>query len=146
MASAAGAGKILLIDGNDQDRLYFTERLATEYFVFPASNGQTGLDCFYANSIDCVILELDLPDMSGFEVLVRLVPVVRRPAVPVIVLTRLTNPMLIDLAFKNGAQAGFFKAHTSGDVLGAAVRKAMAAVPRSEKEERHREERIDLST
>lgn len=135
--------KVLLIDGHDKDREYYADRLATEHFIFLTGNGQTGLDCFYANRIDCVILELDLPDVSGFEILLNLVPVADRPTIPVIVLTRLSNPVLIDLALKNGAQAGFYKGHTSGDTLGLAVRKAMAAFPRSGKEAETQRERVD---
>jgi PleD family two-component response regulator len=127
--------KVLFIDGNDRDRAYFGERLAAEHVVIYAANGQNGLDCFFSICIDCVILEIDLPDMSGFEVLVKLVPIARRPIVPVIVLTRLTNNMLLDLALDNGAQAAFRKSHTSGDVLGLAVRRVIAAFARSETEE-----------
>ncbi|WP_370467978.1 response regulator [Nitrospira sp. KM1] len=86
--------------------------------------------------MDCVVLELDLPDMSGFEVLVELVPVARHPTVPVIVLTRLPNRMLTELAVKNGAQAGLHKPTTTGDQLREAVFNAIAAVPRDDKEDR----------
>ena len=38
--------------------------------------------------------DFDLPDMSGFEVLIKLVPFVRFPDLPVVVLTRFTEPRL----------------------------------------------------
>ncbi|BCA53464.1 hypothetical protein W02_06040 [Nitrospira sp. KM1] len=127
---------VLIIDGILNDREYYADRLVPEYFLYMAGRGKAGLECFYAHRIDCVVLELDLPDMSGFEVLVELVPVARRPTVPVIVLTRLQNVMLTELAVKNGAQAGLHKAATSGDQLREAVFKAIAAVPYATKEQK----------
>jgi hypothetical protein len=46
----------------------------------------------------------------------------------VIVLTRLANPFLLQLAVKNGAQAAFHKPLASGDILDRAILKAIATV------------------
>src|SRR5690349_8990008 len=85
---------ILLIDGNDQDREYYAQRLlasSPDYDVVQASTGQSGLDLCARQPIDCVIVEIDLPDMSGFEILAKLVPRVRHPEIAVIVLTQLPS-------------------------------------------------------
>ena len=68
-----------------------------------------GLPCTDSRTIDCVLLELDLPDRSGFEVLVDLVPLVKTPEVAVIVLTSLTQSGLHELARKNGGMGLFGK-------------------------------------
>lgn len=81
------------------------------------NEGRTGLDLCARQPIDCVVLEIDLPDMSGFEVLARLIPRVYHPEIAVIVITWLTNEFLLDLAIRNGAQAAFLKPMTSGDIL-----------------------------
>jgi len=68
---------ILFIDGYSEDRDYYVQRLKTsslEYVIYEAATGQTGLDLYRFHPTDCVILELELPDMSGFDVLSRLVP------------------------------------------------------------------------
>ena len=107
---------VLLIDGNHPDREYYTQRLqesSLDYDVVQAATGQSGLDLYARQPIDCVILEIDLPDMSGFEVLARLVPRVRHPEIAVIILTGLPNQFLLDLALKNGAQAAFCKTMTA---------------------------------
>ena len=68
---------ILLIDGNDKDREYYAHRLklsSPDFDVFQAETGQAGLDLYTRQPIDCVVLAIDLPDMSGFEVLSYLVP------------------------------------------------------------------------
>ena len=88
--------------------------------------------------MDCVVLELTLPDSSAFGVLVSLVPLVRRPNVPVIVLTRLPDAGLWELARKNGAYACFLKQHTTGEDLDNAIQRAVAFVGLIPKENRYR--------
>jgi PleD family two-component response regulator len=122
---------VLLIDGNHKDRDYYAQRLhvsSPDYDVVQVATGQSGLDLCARQPIDCVILEIDLPDMSGFEVLAKLVPRARHPEIAVIVLTRLPNQFLLELAIKNGAQAAFCKPMTSGDILDKTVLKAISTV------------------
>ena len=123
--------RILLIDGNDEDRNYYAHRLQVslpDCVVVQAVTGRAGLAVCKHNSIDCVVFELDLPDMSGFEVLLKLVPRVQHPEIPLILLTRLSNPHLLEAAVSNGAQAALHKSMTSGDMLDKAVLKAIATV------------------
>jgi DNA-binding response OmpR family regulator len=130
---------ILLIDGYHHDRSYYAQRLwdtSPGYNVMEAATGRMGLDLFQSQSIDCVVLELDLPDMSGFEVLLTLVPLARQPEIAVIFLTRLTNPHLHKVGVQNGAQAYLRKTFTSGDLLDNAILKAIATVPRDRKRRR----------
>jgi DNA-binding NarL/FixJ family response regulator len=74
------------------------------------------------------VLEIDLPDISGFEVLAKLVPRAYHPEIAVIVLTRLPNPFLLDLAIKNGAQVALHKTLGSGDLLAPSILKAISRV------------------
>jgi DNA-binding NarL/FixJ family response regulator len=125
------ATTILLIDNDPQYRNYYAHRLhasSTNYDVVEAASGQLGLNICARQPIDCVVLEIDLPDMSGFEVLAKLVPRAYHPEIAVIVLTRLPNPFLLDLAIKNGAQAAFQKTVGSGDLLKQSILKAISAV------------------
>jgi DNA-binding NarL/FixJ family response regulator len=127
---------ILLIDGNDQDRQYYVQRLrasSPDYDVVQAATGLSGLNLCARQPIDCVLLEIDLPDISGFEVLARLVPRVYHPEIAVIVLTRLPNQFLLELALKNGAQAALQKTMTSGDILEKTIMKAISIVRRNRK-------------
>src|SRR6188474_3788010 len=102
---------VLLIDSKDIDRNYYGDRLkqcSSDYVIFHAADGKAGISVCETVSIDCVVLEIDLADMSGFEVLVQLVPT-RPPKIPIIVLTHLTNPFLLEMAVKNGAVAALCK-------------------------------------
>jgi DNA-binding NarL/FixJ family response regulator len=125
------ATTVLLIDNDPHYRDYYAHRLhasSTNYDVVEAVSGQLGLNICARQPIDCVVLEIDLPDISGFEVLATLVPRAYRPEIAVIVLTRLPNPFLLDLAVKNGAQAAFQKTVGSGDLLEQSILKAISAV------------------
>ncbi|BCA56027.1 hypothetical protein W02_31670 [Nitrospira sp. KM1] len=122
---------VLIIDGNDQDRSHYADGLrdhCPDYAIIEVASGEMGLSACESQRIDCVILELDLPDMSGFEILIKLVPVARRPEIPVIVLTRLPNPDILVLAVKNGAFEGLIKGRTSGERLHDVVIRAMAKI------------------
>ncbi|MDF0643169.1 MAG: response regulator [Nitrospira sp.] len=134
-----GSASILIIDGNHQEREYYAHGLklsSPDYEVFQAADGKTGLARSRARLFDCVVLELDLPDISGFEVLLKLVPRPRCPEFPVIVLTRLANQALLGIAVVNGAQACLQKNETSSELLSRVILKAMAAVGGMDKEKR----------
>jgi two-component system KDP operon response regulator KdpE len=61
--------KILVIDDEEQIRRALKSILsARHYDVILASNGEEGLDLAIDHSPDLVILDLAMPDMTGFEV------------------------------------------------------------------------------
>jgi DNA-binding NarL/FixJ family response regulator len=130
---------ILLIDHHDDDRQYWIQRLkisSPEYVVLETSTGKAGLAICESRRVECVISELSLPDMSGFQVLVKLVPKARHPEITFIFLTRLTLSPMKDLALNNGAQAYLVKSHLSGDELNRTIQKALAGVASTRKEPR----------
>ncbi|BCA56052.1 hypothetical protein W02_31920 [Nitrospira sp. KM1] len=120
---------VLFIDGHDRDRRAFTDLLrlcSPVYRISEATDGQSGLDFFYTRPIDCVVLELDLPDGSGFEVLKTLLPDASNQDVAVVVLTHLMSEPLFESALKLGAQEALLKRRTSANILDRAVAKAIA--------------------
>ena len=133
---------VLFIDGNAADRAYSVEGLkscSSDYLILEATDGESALDLYRRSQrIDCIVLELDLPDRSGFEVLVTLVPSASRPNVAVIVLTRLTHQGVWELAKQNGAIACFVKRHIGCDDLDRAIQHAVALVGLLPKEDRYR--------
>lgn len=84
--------------------------------ILEAGTGPTGLELYHAHSIDCVVLELELPDMSGFEVLTKLIPSTQHPHVAVVVLTRLNHSSLLEIAKLHWAREALFKTKTSGEL------------------------------
>ena len=125
------ATTVLLIDDDPHYREYYAQRLlasSSNYDVVEARTGRSGLDICARQPIDCVVLELDLPDMPGFDVLAKLVHRAYHPEIAVVILTRLPNQFLLELAIKNGAQAALQKTLGSGDLLAPSIRKAISTV------------------
>jgi CheY-like chemotaxis protein len=121
---------ILFIDHHDDDLQYWVRRLRMsfpDYVVLEASTGKAGLAICRSQRVECVISELTLPDMSGFEVLLKLVPKPRHTEIGIF-LSRLTLSPMRHLALNNGAQAYLIKSQSSGDVLDSTIHKALASV------------------
>ena len=131
---------ILFIDPNDTERAVFVEELkrrSAGYRILEATDGDSGLALYRSQRIDCVVLALELPDCSGFRVLVDLIPIARRPNIAVLMLTNNAQRGLHQIAIQNGAYACFRKAFTSGEDLDRAIQRAMAYVGRMPKEDVH---------
>ena len=97
---------VLVIDDNNEDLKYWCEALrnsADNYTVLGALNGQSGLELCRSQRIDCVVLELDMPE-SGFYVLFDLIRDRTRPQMAVVILTHLPYPYLLEMAKHNGAE------------------------------------------
>ncbi|OAI45789.1 hypothetical protein AYO43_07555 [Nitrospira sp. SCGC AG-212-E16] len=121
---------VLLIDGFATDRVYFADQLkrcSFNYQVIEATDGHSGLDLYRSRRVDCVVLELALPDRSGFEVLENLVSIVRRPHVAVIALTHLIHHGVRELAKQKGAYTCLVKKFTSGEELDRAIQQAVSS-------------------
>ena len=64
------ASKILIIDDEDHFRSAYKTILSTlNTIVFEAPNGRSGLEILQNQSIDLLILDLGLPDISGLDIL-----------------------------------------------------------------------------
>ncbi|ADZ83166.1 response regulator transcription factor [Cellulosilyticum sp. ST5] len=60
---------ILVIEDEERVADIMTKYLEKEgYKVFTCYTGRSGLDCFYKNKIDIVLLDLMLPDIQGEEI------------------------------------------------------------------------------
>ena len=131
--------RILLIDGSHSQCVYWADQLkrcSPHYQIVEASDGQSGLDLYRSQRIDCVVLEVALPDDSGFTTLVELVPIASKPQVPVIVLTQIPHRSVWQIAQDNGAYACFHKLQTTGEDLDRAIQRAVAFVGQMPKEDR----------
>jgi CheY-like chemotaxis protein/two-component sensor histidine kinase len=80
--------RLLLVEDNAAERQGVTELLASDDIeIMAADTGASALLQLRDNSIDCVVLDLKLPDMSGFEVLERIRDDASLCDVPVVVFT-----------------------------------------------------------
>jgi CheY-like chemotaxis protein len=123
---------VLIIDPNKDDRRYYAGGLrssSTDYLVLEAGNGSSGLDLYRTtHRIDCVVLELFLPDVEALEVLASIVLNAYRPTVAVVGLARWASRTLSDIAVQKGLQACLMKSETPPDVLDREIQKAMRTV------------------
>jgi DNA-binding NtrC family response regulator len=137
-----GPVAILFIDSRDTERNYYADQLkqfSSDYVIYQAATGKGGIAAYDAHSIDCVVLEINLFDMSGFQVLPQLVNNGRSHAAPVIVLTHLTNPFILDVAVKNGAFSALCKSFTAADILDKHILRALSAKQKDRKPSRYRD-------
>ena len=121
---------VLVIDDDEEQLKYWCEALkhsVHNYTVLEASKGQLGLDLCRSQRVDCIVLELDMPE-SGFYVLFDLIRDRTRPQIAVVILTHLLAPNLLEMAKHNGAQVCLVKQATSAQELENAIQNAVAAV------------------
>jgi hypothetical protein len=80
--------RLLLVEDNEAERQGVTELLGSDDIeIMTADTGASALLQLRDNSIDCVVLDLKLPDMSGFEVLERIRDDAGLCDIPVVVFT-----------------------------------------------------------
>ena len=131
---SSNSATLLMIDDNAEDLESCSKALAespSRYSILKAQTVRAGLYVCRYQKVDCVILDLDMGDSSGFEVLFHLIPDRKRPKTAVVVLTRLTSPTLHDTVLHCGAQACLVKRFTSSHVLDDAVQEAIVSVLRN---------------
>ncbi len=80
--------RLLVIEDNDIERKSIIELLAHEDIeIVSASTGTEALQKLQSESIDCCVVDLRLPDMTGFELLERLQSEEALRTIPVVVFT-----------------------------------------------------------
>lgn len=96
--------RILFVDDDPILREFAQVNLSTEQAsVDLAANGAQALEAIAAAAPDIVLLDLEMPELDGFEVLARLRADPRWQALPVIVVTGREDVDAVDRAFGAGA-------------------------------------------
>src|SRR3954471_6801367 len=97
----ASVHPLLFIEDDDQIRLALTMALEDEgYKVYEAPDGASGLAAFAEREPELVLLDLRLPDMSGFDVCRALR---RSSIVPIIIITAQTDTYDLVAGLEAGA-------------------------------------------
>jgi CheY-like chemotaxis protein len=80
--------RLLVVEDNPAERFSVTELLSHDDIdIVTADNGAAALGSLREQAIDCVVLDLKLPDMSGFEVLEQIRDDRQLGHIPVVVFT-----------------------------------------------------------
>ena len=61
--------RILIAEDNDDLRLIFSYALKADFDIQVAVNGKIALDMIYANPPDLLVLDINMPVMSGIDVI-----------------------------------------------------------------------------
>lgn len=109
--------RILIVD-DDQDTLKLVElTLKTAgHYVELASDGDTGYDLIRQGSFDLVLLDVMMPDVSGFDVMQRLNEE-GEPYPPIIIFTARNRPEDQETGFRLGARNYIIKPVSRGQLL-----------------------------
>ncbi|MDF3066008.1 MAG: two-component hybrid sensor and regulator [Polyangiaceae bacterium] len=86
--SAPRRKRLLIVEDNHAELLSIKELLGHDDIdVVTASNGAEALEILRTDNIDCMVLDLRLPDISGLDVLSRVQGELELPDLPVVVFT-----------------------------------------------------------
>lgn len=96
--------KILIIDDLPENAFILQDRLEGEgYEVITAYNGKTGMEKAYATLPDLILLDVMMPDTTGFEVCRILVNDPKTKHIPIILVTAKANAEDTKEGFEAGA-------------------------------------------
>jgi adenylate cyclase len=85
-----GPARLLVVDDNKVNRLLLTRSLEQQgHKVASAGNGRIALEMLRRESFDLVLLDMEMPEMDGFQVLEQLVGDLQLRDIPVIVTSSL---------------------------------------------------------
>lgn len=94
---------VLIVDDNEANRLLARDTLEDEgYQVVLASSGKEALALFEATPVDCVLLDIRMPEMDGFTVCERIRELPRGADMPVVFLTAQRDVDTFDRALHSG--------------------------------------------
>lgn len=102
-AAEAPAASVLVIDDNEQNRTLARMTLEGDgYAVTLAASGAEGLEAASRSMPDCVLLDVRMPHMDGFEVCARLRAMPGGAELPVVFVTALRDVETFDRAMELG--------------------------------------------
>ena len=109
--------KILVIDDDESFLETFSIILKEENFeVFEATTAESGFEAVVIYKPDLIILDKNLPDKSGYEVLASIKKSKDFYLIPVVLITADTA-LLVDEAFDKGADDCIFKPINQQDII-----------------------------
>ena len=112
--------RILVVEDNQDIREYLKETLATDYEVYSAADGETGLEQAMRNIPDLIISDIMMPKMDGLELCSRVKKDIRLSHIPVILLTAKDTMEDKSAGYKAGADSYITKPFTA-DIIRARI-------------------------
>ena len=102
--TAPPTGRLLVVDDNEANREVLERRLVRRgYHVLSVSSGQAALDAVLRERWDAVLLDIEMPEVSGLDVLTKIRATHSKAELPVIMATARTGSEDMVEAFRLGA-------------------------------------------
>jgi two-component system cell cycle sensor histidine kinase/response regulator CckA len=137
---------VLFIEDNPGDARLVREMLAEAHWgrvkLECADRLSAGLERLAEGGLDCVLLDLTLPDSTGLDTFERVHA--HTPELPIVIISELGDEALAIKAVKAGAQDYLVKDHLGSYVLGRSIRYAIERKRMEENLERYREHLEDM--
>ncbi len=108
-------GTILVVDDEHGVRQSFNMVLKDQYNVLLAETGKEAIDIFTKNSVDLILLDILLPDVSGIDLLATLMET--DPNTVIIMVTAVNDVEVAVKAIKLGAYEYIIKPFVVDEVL-----------------------------
>ena len=98
---------LLVVDDSATTRMLISLTLKKEgiYNITEVSNGQEAIDKLGAESVDCVLTDINMPQMNGLELIDYIRSEYRQPKVPIIVIATQGEEENRDKGLAQGANA-----------------------------------------
>ena len=110
--------KILIVDDIESIRLYLKEILKSNTFIITeAENGKDAFQLIRNNEFDLILMDIEMPGPSGLDVTKRVRQELNFKHTPIIIMTALQSPELIQKAFEMGATDYISKPLSEYEVL-----------------------------
>lgn len=108
--SATAPGRLLIIDDNKVMRLLLTRGLEEQgHSVATAENGRRGLQMLRTERFDLVLLDIQMPEMSGLQLLEHITGDLELREIPVIMISSLDEVDGVARCIQMGAEDYLFK-------------------------------------
>jgi CheY-like chemotaxis protein len=114
--------KVLIVDDDRMNTTLVRFVLKEKYDVMAAENGQIGIDLVKREKPDLIILDVQMPEMSGFEFMNELKGLPGGAGIPVIMLT--ANENMQELFLCEGVK-GYFVKPVNTDKLEAKIKECL---------------------
>ncbi|MCR5432180.1 MAG: diguanylate cyclase [Lachnospiraceae bacterium] len=95
--------KILIVDDNNVSLSLAKNMLGDKYEIFAVISGEQALKFLEKKDADLILLDINMPEMSGFETLKRIREIPEHINIPIIFLTSDTDPETERKCFEMGA-------------------------------------------
>lgn len=109
--AASSPCRVLVVD-DDPDLLATLKQglhLLGGYDVIVAQEGMAGLETFFATPVDCMIVDLSMPGLNGYQLIRALRGDAQTAQTPIVVLSALAQEQVEVIGLLSGADAYLYK-------------------------------------